>query len=124
MNIKRILANLDFWLIGAVCILSVFGIICIGSATHINLGEDPSNYYSQMVWLGVGVVIMFLMLFVNYKFFSKYYLIIYGVNILMLIAVLLFGKNVNGATRWIYLGPIGIQPSEFSKLIIIFCLAK
>lgn len=124
MNIKRILANLDFWLIGAVCILSVFGIICIGSATHVNLGEDPSNYYSQMVWLGVGVVIMFLMLFVNYKFFSKYYLIIYGVNILMLIAVLLFGKNVNGATRWIYLGPIGIQPSEFSKLIIIFCLAK
>ena len=85
MNIKRILANLDFWLIGAVCILSVFGIICIGSATHINLGEDPSNYYSQMVWLGVGVVIMFLMLFVNYKFFSKYYLIIYGVNILMFI---------------------------------------
>lgn len=124
MNIKRLLLNIDYWLVGAVCILSVFGIICIGSATHINLGEDASNYYSQMVWFAVGLVIMVLALGVNYKFISQFYLIIYGINILMLIAVLILGREVNGATRWIYFGPVGIQPSEFSKIIIIFCLAK
>ena len=39
-------------------------------------------------------------------------------------AVLLIGTEANGATRWIYFGPVGIQPSEFSKIIIIFTLAK
>ena len=48
----------------------------------------------------------------------------YGGILLLLLGVLLFGKEVNGATRWLYFGPIGIQPSEFAKIVMIFCLAK
>ncbi|MGE4215184.1 MAG: rod shape-determining protein RodA [Anaerotignaceae bacterium] len=124
MDIKKMFYNLDYWLIGAVCILSVFGIVCIGSATHINLGESASTYYSQMVWFAIGIVIMLGVVLVNYQFISQFYLGIYAANILLLIAVLIAGRSVNGATRWLYIGGVGIQPSEFSKIIIVVCLAK
>ncbi|NLK37291.1 MAG: rod shape-determining protein RodA [Epulopiscium sp.] len=122
--INKQLSNLDYWLVIAVCLLSVFGIICIGSATHINLGEDPSTFYKQMVWFVIGIVLMIIASSVDYKFISKFYIFFYIGNILLLLAVLVLGKNINGATRWIALGPVSLQPSEFAKLILIFCLAK
>lgn len=122
---KRKLAYFDFWLVAAVCILSIFGIICIGSATHINLGEDPSTFYSQILWFIMGIFIMvFVAFFVNYQALSKYCIPIYIIGIALLVAVLLFGHEVNNATRWLRFGPVSIQPSEFEKLIMIFCLAK
>lgn len=124
MDIKKTFSSLDFWLIGAVCILCVFGIVCIGSATHINLGESASTYYSQIIWFAIGIVIMFAAVLVNYQFISQFYLGIYAANILLLILVLIAGRNVNGATRWLYIGGVGIQPSEFAKIIIVICLAK
>ncbi len=123
-NIKKQLSNLDFWLIGAICILSVFGIVCIGSATHINLGADPGNFYKQMVWFAIGLALMIAASLVDYEALSQFYVLFYLLNILMLIAVLFLGTNVNGATRWISLGPVSLQPSEFAKLIMIFFLAK
>ena len=123
MNLKKI-KNLDWYLICAVILLCIIGIISIGSATHINLGESTSTYYSQMLWVGVGLVIMLIAAFINIDFFSKLYIPIYIFNILLLVAVLLFGHSAKGATRWLYFGPIGIQPSEFSKLMMIFCMAK
>lgn len=121
---KRLLQQLDYWLIGAVCLLSIFGILCIGSATHINLGEDPSTYYSQIIWFLTGIPIMLAACCINYKFLSRYYLFFYGGLLVLLLAVLLFGRTVNNATRWLYIGPLGIQPSEFAKIIMIFSLAK
>ncbi len=124
MIAKKQLSNLDFWLIGAICILCIFGIVCIGSATHINLGEDPGNFYKQMVWFAIGIGLMLAASVVDYTFFSQFYIFIYIINILLLLAVLLLGDNVNGATRWISIGPVRLQPSEFAKLIMIFFLAK
>ncbi len=122
---KRKLAYFDFWLVAAVFALSIFGIICIGSATHINLGEDPSTFYSQILWFVMGIFIMVFVAFVvNYEAVSRFCIPIYIINIGLLLAVLLFGHEVNNATRWLRFGPISIQPSEFAKLILIFCLAK
>lgn len=123
-NVKKQLSNLDFWLIGAICILSIFGIICIGSATHINLGADPSNFYKQMVWFAIGLALMIAASLVDYESLSQFYVLFYILNIALLVAVLFLGKNTNGATRWIALGPVNLQPSEFAKLIMIFFLAK
>lgn len=124
MNFNKQLSNLDYWLIIAVCALSLFGIICIGSATHINLGEDPGNFYKQMLWFVIGLILMAMAASVDYMFFSQFYYIFYGVNLVLLLAVLVLGKNINGATRWIAIGPISLQPSEFAKIILVFCLAK
>ena len=121
---KKLLSHLDYWLIGAVILLSIFGIICIGSATHINLGEDPSTYYSQILWFLTGIPLLIIACIINYKAWSKYYLFFYVFLLLLLVAVVLLGRTANNAKRWLYLGPIGIQPSEFAKIILIFALAK
>lgn len=116
--------NLDKWLVAAVCALSVFGIICIGSALHVNLGEDPSNYYSQMVFFASGLVIMFAVAFFDMDYLSRFDKALYIVNILLLVAVILVGSSSNNAVRWIKIGPVRLQPSEFSKVIMIFCMAN
>ena len=123
MNLKK-LKNLDWYLITAVMLLCIIGVISIGSATHINLGESTSTYYSQILWISIGFFIMLFVSIVSLDFFSKFYIPIYIFNILLLVAVLLFGHSAKGATRWLYFGPIGIQPSEFSKIMMIFCMAK
>ena len=124
MNIKKQFSNLDFLLITAICILSIFGIICIGSATHINLGEDPSNFYKQIVWFAIGIALMLIASIVDYESISRFYVLFYILNILLLLAVLVLGTNAKGATRWIAIGPVNVQPSEFAKLIMIFFLSK
>ena len=116
--------NLDKWLVAAVCVLSVFGIICIGSALHVNLGEDPSSYYSQMVFFASGLVIMFAVAFFDMDYLSRFDKALYIVNILLLVAVILVGSSSNNAVRWIKIGPVRLQPSEFSKVIMIFCMAN
>lgn len=124
MDLKKHIASLDYWIIIAVCILSIFGIICIGSATHINLGESMSTFYSQIAWFIIGIGLLIFASQVDYEFFSNFYKTFYIINIVLLIAVLIIGREVNGAKRWIYIGPASIQPSEFTKIIMIFCLAK
>ncbi|MDR4023022.1 MAG: FtsW/RodA/SpoVE family cell cycle protein, partial [Eubacteriales bacterium] len=101
--------NLDKWLVAAVCVLSIFGIICIGSALHVNLGEDPSNYYSQMVFFATGLVIMFVVAFFDIDYLSRFDRTLYIVNILLLVAVILVGSSSNNAVRWIKIGPVRLQ---------------
>ena len=124
MDMKKYIQNLDWWLVGAVCLLALFGLVCIASATRINLGESPSNVIKQGVFLLIGLVLMVAAANVDYEYFSQFYIPIYILNILLLLAVLFLGTNSNGATRWIAIGPLTIQPSEFAKVIMIFCLAK
>lgn len=124
MDFRKYVQNLDYWLIGAVCLLTLFGLVCIASATHVNLGESPSNVIKQGVFFCVGIGLMIAASNMDYEYFSQYYIPLYILNILMLLAVLLIGSESKGATRWIAIGPLTIQPSEFAKVIMIFCLAK
>ncbi len=124
MDFRKYLQNLDFWLIAAVFLLAMFGLVCIASATHVNLGESPSNVIKQGVFFCVGIALMLVAANMDYEYFSQFYIIIYILNILLLLAVLLIGKSSNNATRWIAIGPLTIQPSEFAKVIMIFCLAR
>lgn len=124
MDIKKYIQNLDWWLIGAVCLLVGFSLICIASATHVNLGESPSNVIKHGVFFLIGLVLMVAAANIDYEYFSQFYIPLYILNILLLVAVLLIGVDNKGATRWIGIGPLTIQPSEFAKIIMIFCLAK
>ena len=63
------------------------------------------------------------MLNFDYKVLGKMANTLYGINMLMLLAVMFIGQSALGAQRWIQLGPISLQPSEFSKLIMIIALA-
>lgn len=124
MDLKKYMQNFDWWLLGAVCMLALFGLVCIASATRINLGESPSNVIKQGVFFLIGLGLLVVAANVDYEYFAQFHIPIYILNLLLLLAVLLIGTDNKGATRWIAIGPLTIQPSEFAKVIMIFCLAK
>ena len=122
---KRWLRRMDFTLIAATAAILVMSLVIIGSATHINTPSDERYWFVQrqgiFAILNVAVAI-FLMNF-DYKILQAYGNKMYIFNLIMLVAVMVVGQSALGAQRWIQLGPISLQPSEFSKLIMIVSLA-
>jgi rod shape determining protein RodA len=104
-------------------ILVGVGIWNLISATGV---ADKSHglYKTQLLWFGMGLAITALILLIHYSFFSRLAYFIYFANLLMLVAVLIIGKSVLGAKRWLGFGGLGIQPSELMKLSIVICMAK
>lgn len=124
MRTKEWLQNLDWYLIGAVILLSCFGMVCIASALHVNTGEGVMEIVKQGIFFCIGLVLMLIAANIDYEYISQYYKVVYIVNLLLLLAVFLIGADAKGATRWIAIGPLTIQPSEFAKVMMIFFLAK
>jgi len=99
-----------------------FGIIAIYSATYGNTGG--TEYYMKQLIFAIGGIIMVIGISYippRYIAVTSYYL--YGFAILMLIAVLIFGKTINGNKSWFYVGGFGIQPSEFAKLATLLAVS-
>ncbi len=96
----------------------------IGSATHINKGAINYDFVAKQ---GAAFVVnLLLVVFLgNYDYTRLKRLAkpLYLFNLLMLAAVMFLGTSALGAQRWIRLGPLTLQPSEFSKLIMIVCMA-
>ncbi len=100
-----------FTLILWVVILSVIGIMVIGSAQH-------SSQIRQTYGFVLGLILMLVLSVTDYTWLLNFSWIFYLSGNLLLIAVLLFGENINGATRWIRIG-IQFQPSDLMKIILI-----
>ncbi len=123
---KRFLRRIDFELLIAAIAILIFGIVIISSATHVNTPGDERFWYVRRQGLFAVVNVLVAVLFMNfdYRGLQQYGNKLYVINLIMLVAVMLFGHAALGAQRWIQLGPISIQPSEFSKLIMIICMAS
>ena len=122
---RRIKFDLIFFL--AVLIISVFGIIIIYSATRSSMPggvSDPQYYLKrQSIFLGAGVFLFAGLQFVNYRKIRDFWWISAGIGVIALIAVLIFGYEVNGSMSWIDLGLFPVQPSEFAKIFMIITLS-
>lgn len=123
---RRLLRNLDFVVIIVTAIIILISLLIIGSATHVNSPSEDRYWYVQRqgIFALVNVVIVFIMLHFDYKSLQRFGPLLYGLNLLILLAVMFVGQSALGAQRWIQIGPISIQPSEFSKLILIISLAS
>lgn len=119
---KKTLKYFDIWLVLFIVILFSFGLLILGSALHIKETSD-SRYYKQIIGFSSGLVVMVLAAFFRYDFLKKLFLVFYIVNIGLLGLVLIIGVG-NDVSRWIDLGPVRIQPSEFAKILIILFLAR
>jgi rod shape determining protein RodA len=110
------LKNYHFQLILYICALTVIGIFVIGSAR-------PDLQPKQIFGFVVGICIMIAVSLIDYSFLLKFPWLYYALMIGLLLMVEFFGKNVNGAQRWLEIGGedsgITIQPSEFAKLAIV-----
>lgn len=111
-------------------VMAIFGAIMIFDASVYIANKEPFNNQfhflnQQLVWLLFGSAIGFLAYIIDYKKILKYSFPILLFIILLLVLVLIFGKEVNGAKRWFSLGQIPqIQPAEFAKLAIILYLSS
>lgn len=123
---QRIIRNLDKILILVVIVLVAISLTVIGSATHIN--KEGLILYSfvgkQGLFFLVDIAVIIFFLKFDYMQLRRWTKALYGINLIMLMAVMFIGTSALGAQRWIQLGPITLQPSEFSKLIMIICLAN
>ena len=110
------LRDYNFRLIIYVVILSIIGILVIGSA-------NDSNQNKQIIGLILGLAVMAFVSVIDYSFILKFSWPLYGLNIILLGLVLVFGDETNGSTRWVDIAGIRFQPSELAKIIIIVFFA-
>jgi rod shape determining protein RodA len=104
--------------------LLVFGVFLIYSATFSSeRPEIQSAAYQQIVWIGLGTVVFFSVALIRYQTLIDWAPWIFGVSLLSLVAVLVFGRTVYGAKSWLSLGFGSVQPGEFAKLAFICGLA-
>ncbi len=115
---KYKLIDYDFLLVLMVVGLTAIGIMAIGSA-------DPASRKKQILGLVMGVVAMVFLSVLDYLWFTRFYIIFYLLNIVLLGLVLSpLGSSTNGAQRWINLFGITFQPSETAKILLILFYAQ
>lgn len=116
----------DYTLIITILTLVLGGFVMIYSASAIwaerHLGQPLYFLKRQFFWAAFGLIIMGIVSRFNYNIYREKIPFILGATIVAL-AFALLGHKVGGARRWIKLGPLGIQPSEFSKLSCVIFLA-
>lgn len=108
------------WLLIVVSVLIVLGFFNIYSATYyMDLHSGASAYYhvlNHSIYLVLGIIVSFIVSRCNDKFIRKHALLWVGITLVLLLAVVVAGRTVNGATRWIQIGPVSLQPSEIAKI--------
>ena len=100
--------------------LCAFGVMVIYSATHTSESADLRNAaVQQAAWVGLGLVCFFLLSFSDYHRWVAQGWFWFAAGLFLLLLVLAFGREVNGAKSWIRLGPVGFQPAEVMKLAFL-----
>ena len=121
--------NLDYVSLLAWMALVGIGLVAIYSTTHGPASEYllesvRHNFERQLVWAVVCAVGIGVALALPVRFFQKGAYAIYGFTLLLLVAALLFGREVNGAKSWLQLGPVGLQVSELAKVGTLLAVAQ
>lgn len=115
----------DIVLFLSVVLLTIVGILFIYSSGVTSTGIVFSQeYVRQIIWAGMGLLVMLLVAFTDYRIFREVAAYLFVAMLLLLVITLLFGRVVNGARRWLGIWELGIQPSEFAKLALILVVAK
>jgi len=114
-------------------IAAVLGLMCIGAAfiysasssneSSVTLPWFKQFHSKQIIWYIAGILGAVVISLIRYQVLVRWSLVLYWLTILLLLAVPLLGKEIYGAKRWIDVGPLRIQPSEFAKISFILVQA-
>jgi len=124
---RRLYFHIDWLLLGAVLLLAAIGVSMIYSTTYVTLpdgtGHAGPRFWVQLYAVGIGILAMLVCLALDYRFLAEHSLALFAGLVLLLVYVLVAGKNAGGSTRWISLGIFNLQPSEFGRLALALTLA-
>jgi rod shape determining protein RodA len=108
--------------------LAALGLLAIGVSTVYSAttvpGAHEGLWVRQVLWLALGIVAAWLAAAIHYRVYDSLAWPLYAISIVLLVAVLVFGSSAMGARRWLELGPLKFQPSEFAKIAAVFVLAR
>ncbi len=112
-------------IIACLIFLTILSLSSIYSSLH-QAGElkEQEIFYKEIMWITISWVVLILFYLLNYRTYFDLAYVLYAINICLLIAVDLFGRSALGAQRWLSIGGFNFQPSELSKIITIFFLAR
>lgn len=119
---RNIFKNTDYVLLVIAIILCVIGVIGIYSA-GLNSTSGSTEYIKQIIWIAVSLVFMTIVWVMDYNITSAFGLIAFPICLILLVLVL-FTPEINGASSWFSIGSVLIQPAEFMKIAYILTLAK
>jgi len=121
----QILKRYDFSFIGNMAAIFLVGVLNLYSATHSQSHEGlDSLYKSQIIWFFLSITVAVVVSFVNSKTFERFSYVAFAFTLFLIFLVLLMGKVGMGAQRWLVIGPLRMQPSEFMKLGLVLALAR
>ncbi len=123
MSNAKLWRHFDFLLLGAVAALVIFGVAILRSAT-VEVESLVELVPRQIIYAAVGLVLIFILTWLDYRLWNSLAPAGYGVMIFLLAAIFFIGLVRHGANRWIDLGVIELQPSEAGKILIILALAR
>lgn len=119
--------SVDYVLLILVLLLVVFGLVVLYSTSAYNgrvKFADPAYYLrKQFFATSIGLFSMYLVSCMDYRRLQNYAWIGYGIALMLSTAVLFVGREYNGSKRWLALGPLSFQPSEYAKLAVVVLLA-
>jgi len=121
MKNQSIKNNLDWICIIIYALLVIMGWLNIYSSS---LSSMEDTYEKQLIFIVLTIPLIFIILSVDGKFYEKYATIIYGISLLSLAGLFLFGKTIAGQRCWYAFGSFTLQPSEFAKAATALALAK
>lgn len=114
----------DWLLVGAIILLNSVGLITLFSLSQ----RSPLPFfYNQIIWSIIGLLMLFLVSFMDYRFLrtQSYVLLgLYFLIVVLLSALFIFGGKTRGVVSWFYFGGVAFQPVEVAKLVMVLLLAK
>jgi rod shape determining protein RodA len=124
-TIVQFLKRYDFSFIGSMAAIFLVGVLNLYSATHSQSHEGLDDLYkSQVIWFFISLGVAILISFLNPKTIERFAYVAYAGTLFLIFLVLLMGKVGMGAQRWLVIGPIRMQPSEFMKMGLVLALAR
>ncbi len=124
---RGIFQGIDWVMIIIYLLLVFMGWINIYAAVydqdHANIFDFSQRYGKQLIWISAGLLLAFIIILIDPKFFNQFAFLIYGAALLTLLFVLGFGQEVAGSKSWFVIGSFKIQPAEFVKFATALALA-
>jgi rod shape determining protein RodA len=116
--------HFDFWLLGAVALMTIFGITMIRSAVAGNIELEATNIVQrQLIFAVLGFLVVFVVSIIDYHLWASISRPMYIITAIFLGALTIAGQALYGSARWFDTGVILIQPSEIAKIVVILVLS-